>query len=189
VDTILDKIFARAKDEPDSIAVQYKQAGRWVQVTWREFLGRVEALACALDQLGLKPGDRVTIQSWTRPEWTEVDLAVSMLGAVIVPIYPQLMSEECHYILNHAGVRLVFCEDQEQLDKIERVWSRLPALERAFLFDRSDRSDKSDKSDWSDSLTMIWLSRRRGCGRPGAGINRAGPSSSTRSSTRLPSGR
>ena len=32
VDTILDKIFARAKDEPDSTVILYKQAGRWVQV-------------------------------------------------------------------------------------------------------------------------------------------------------------
>ena len=134
MDTILDKIFARAKDEPESIAMQYKQAGRWVQVTWRELFGRVEALACALDDLGLKPGDRVTIQSWTRPEWTEVDLAVTMLGAVVVPIYPQLLANECQYILDHAGVRLIFCEDREQLDKIEQVWGRLPALERAVVF-------------------------------------------------------
>jgi long-chain acyl-CoA synthetase len=135
VDTILDKIFARAKDEPDSIAIKYKQDGRWVQVTWREFFGRVESLACALDDLGLKPGDRVTIQSWTRPEWTEVDLAVSMLGAIVVPIYPQLLANECRYILDHAGVRFIFCEDQEQLDKIEKVRDKLPSLEKVFLFD------------------------------------------------------
>ena len=151
MDTILDKILARARDEPDSVATQYKQAGRWVQVSWRDFFGRVEALACALDELGLKPGDRVTIQSWTRHEWTEADLAVSMLGAVIVPIYPQLMPEECHYILDHAGVRFIFCEDQGQVGKIEQVWSKLPRLEQAFLFDQSDQSDKSDKSDRSDS--------------------------------------
>jgi long-chain acyl-CoA synthetase len=147
VGTILDKIYARARDEPDSIAVQYKQAGRWVQLTWGEFFGRVEALACALDDLGLKPGERVTIQSWTRPEWTEVDLAVTMLGAIVVPIYPQLLSDECRYILDHAGVRFVFCEDQEQLDKIERVWDELPRLQKAFLFVQSDRSDLSDRSD------------------------------------------
>lgn len=134
MDTILDKIYARAKDEPGSIAMQYKQDGRWIQVTWREFFGRIEALACALDELGLEPGDRVTIQSWTRREWTEVDLAVSMLGAIIVPIYPQLLANECQYILDHAGVRLIFCEDQEQLDKIERVWGQLPALQRAVVF-------------------------------------------------------
>jgi long-chain acyl-CoA synthetase len=143
VDTILDKIVARVKDEPDSTAILYKKAGRWVQVTWREFFGRVEALACVLDDLGLKPGDRVTIQAWTRPEWTEVDLAVTLLGAVIVPIYPQLLANECHYILDHAGVRFIFCEDQEQLDKVEQVWDRLPALERAVIFngEAKDRVD------------------------------------------------
>ena len=134
MDTILDKIFARAKDEPDFPVIQYKQAGRWVQVTWREFFGRVEALACVLDDLGLKPGDRVAIQAWTRPEWTEADLAVTMLGAIVVPIYPQLLSDECRYILDHSGARFVFSEDREQLEKIERVWSQLPALERAVIF-------------------------------------------------------
>ena len=95
----------------------------------------MEALACVLDDLGLKPGDRVTIQAWTRPEWTEADLAVTLLGAIVVPIYPQLLSEECRYILDHAGARFVFCEDQEQLEKIEQVWDQLPALERAVIFD------------------------------------------------------
>ena len=151
MDTILDKIFERARGEPDSIATQYKQSGRWVQVAWREFFGRVEALACALDELGLKPGDRVTIQSWTRHEWTEADLAVSMLGAVIVPIYPQLLPEECRYILDHAGVRFIFCEDRVQADKIGQIWSKLPRLERAFLFDQSDQSD-SKVAPYADLL-------------------------------------
>ncbi len=141
LDTILDKIFERATNQPDSPAIMHKVSGRFVEVPWREFFGWVEALACALDDLGLKPGDRVSIQSWTRPEWTAVDLAVTLLGGIVVPIYPQLLPEECRYILDHASVRLAFCENQEQLDKIEAVRPDLPRLERTFLFDPSDYSD------------------------------------------------
>jgi long-chain acyl-CoA synthetase len=135
VDTILDKILERATQKPDSPAVMHKVSGRYVQVTWHDFFGRVEALACALDELGLKLGDRVTIQAWTRPEWTVADLAVTLLGGIVVPIYPQLLSHECRYILDHAGVRFAFCENHGQLDKIKAVWDELPRLEKAFLFD------------------------------------------------------
>jgi long-chain acyl-CoA synthetase len=167
VDTILHKIFERATKKPDSTAIMHKVSGRFVEVSWREFFGRVEALACALDDLGLKPGDRVTIQSWTRPEWTEADLAVTLLGAVVVPIYPQLLAHECRYILDHAEVRLAFCENQEQLDKIEAVRGQLPRLEKAFVFDRSDPSDRSDQSDRSDYSDLIRRGQELRPSRPG----------------------
>lgn len=160
VDTILDKIYERAVRKPDSAAIMHKVSGRFVEVRWREFFGRVEALACALDGLGLKPGDRVSIQAWTRPEWTAADLAVTLLGGIVVPVYPQLLSQECRYILDHAGVRLAFCENREQFDKVAAVRGELPRLERVFLFDRSDGSDQSDRSDLSDPSDYSDLLRR-----------------------------
>ncbi len=135
VDTVLDKILARAVERPDSTAIMHKVEGRYLEVSWAEFFGRVEALACALDEMGLRPGDRVTIQAWTRPEWTIIDLAVTMMGGIVVPIYPQLLAGECAYILGHAAVRFAFLENQSQLEKIEQVRPGLPALERLAVID------------------------------------------------------
>lgn len=130
MNTILDKIFKRAKEKPDSIAVMYKEkgSGRWIEMPWRDLLRQVENLAFALDDLGVQPQDRVGIQAWTRREWTVTDLAVTFLGAVVVPLYPQATPQDMRYILDHAGVRYLFSEDDAQLAKLEEARGELPAL-------------------------------------------------------------
>ena len=135
MDTILDKIHARAIHKPDSIAVMYKEDGVFREVKWKEFFRRIQFLARVLDQWGLKPGDRAAIQCGTRWEWTVCDMAVTMMGGIMVPVYPQLPDEEARYILEHCGARFVFCEDAEQLGKIRRERSKLPDIQRIVVID------------------------------------------------------
>lgn len=44
-------------------------------------------LAKALENIGLKRGERVGIISANRTEWTVTDMACSILGVCLVPIY------------------------------------------------------------------------------------------------------
>ena len=75
-------------------------------------LGRaVREIAGGLAALGIERGDHVAILAGTRPEWTLADLGALSAGATVVPIYQTNSPEECEYILAHAGVRAVFCED------------------------------------------------------------------------------
>jgi len=135
MDTILDVIHERAKARPESAAIMYKVGGRYVEVPWRDLFGRVETLACVLDDWGLRPGDRAAILCGTRWEWTAADLAVTMLGGIMVPVYPQLPKEDARYILEHCGAGYVFCEDQEQLRKVMQVRDGLDSLERVVVID------------------------------------------------------
>jgi long-chain acyl-CoA synthetase len=99
-------------------------------------LGRaIREIAGGLAALGVERGDHVAILAGTRPEWTLADLGALSAGATVVPIYQTNSPEECEYILAHAGVRAVFCEDAEQVAKVERVRERCPALEHVIVFD------------------------------------------------------
>ena len=99
-------------------------------------LGRaVRDIAGGLAALGIERGDHVAILAGTRPEWTLADLGALCAGATVVPIYQTNSPEECEYILAHAGVRAVFCEDADQVAKIEQVRERCPALEHVIVFD------------------------------------------------------
>ena len=86
-------------------------------------------VALGLVDLGIEPGDRVSILSHTRPEWTYACFATFAVGAVAVSIYQTNSAEECRYVLGHSGSRAVFVEDAEQLAKIRAVEADLPALE------------------------------------------------------------
>jgi len=116
--TSLVKLFLwRAQHSSEKPALWSKKEGRYRFITWKEFAGRVREIALALDYLGVKPGDRIGLLSENRPEWAFADLAILSLGAVTVPIYPTSSLKECHYILEHAEISLLFVSSREQLEK------------------------------------------------------------------------
>ena len=110
-------------------ALRHKVGEGWVDVSYAELERTVAEVALGLVDLGIGPGDRVSILSHTRPEWTYACFATFAVGAVAVSIYQTNSAEECRYVLGHSGSRAVFVEDAEQLAKIRAVEGELPALE------------------------------------------------------------
>ena len=130
----LGEMFRRsAQRAPDAPALRWKEGGRWVELSHRELGERAEHIARGLIALGIEPGDRVAILAGTRPEWTTADAGVMCAGAATAPIYHTNSPEECEYVLSHSGSRLVFCEDPDQLAKVEKVRDRCPELLHAVL--------------------------------------------------------
>jgi long-chain acyl-CoA synthetase len=118
-------------------AFRFWRGGAWADMSYAELGPAVRQIAGGLVALGVRPGDRVSILAGTRPAWTLVDLGSLCAGAVVAPIYHTNSPEECRYILEHAGSRLVFCEDAEQLAKVEWVRDGCPQLEHVVTFDGS----------------------------------------------------
>ena len=94
-----------------------------------DLVERVRALALGLESMGIAAGDRVAIQSESRPEWVLADLAILSLGAITVPIYPTLPSAAVRLILADSGARLAVVSDVEQRRKVQDVRHVLPGLE------------------------------------------------------------
>jgi long-chain acyl-CoA synthetase len=115
--------------------MKYKSGDRWVDVTVPEFRDSVRALAYALNDMGVKAGDRVAILSENRPEWTISDFAILAASAVSVPVYPTLLGWQIEYILNDAGTVAIVCSNQEQLDKILEIRSHVPCLNNIIVCD------------------------------------------------------
>jgi long-chain acyl-CoA synthetase len=101
----------------------------------KEFFECIRDLSLGLCALGVGPGDRVAIVSESRPEWLMADLAILSGGAVTVPIYPTLSSVQARYILQDAGAKAAIVSTRSQLEKIQDVRHKLPALEAVILID------------------------------------------------------
>lgn len=90
------------------------------------------ALAAALADLGIAPGDRLAVSLPNVPEWIVVLRAAAALGAVLVPVSPRLNAHEFKYQLRHAGATaLVTAERDDGVDSLalyEGVLAELPAL-------------------------------------------------------------
>jgi long-chain acyl-CoA synthetase len=115
-------------------AFRFPDDGTWREETYADLGRAVREVAGGLISLGVEPGDRVAILSDTRREWTLADCGTLCAGAVVVPVYQTNSPDECRYVLEHSGSRVVFCEDEHQLAKVEQVRADLPALEHIILF-------------------------------------------------------
>jgi len=86
---------------PNDLAlVSRHQDIRW---TYGELKRRVDALALALLQLGLQPGDRVGIWAPNCAEWAVTQFATAKAGFVLVNINPAYRLSEVEYALNKVG--------------------------------------------------------------------------------------
>jgi long-chain acyl-CoA synthetase len=100
----------------EGTALKYKDGDDWAELSYRELGDAVEEIAAGLIALGVEPKERVAILSDTRPEWTLADLGGICAAAVVVPIYQTASAEEARHVLEDSESRLVFCENEDQLE-------------------------------------------------------------------------
>jgi long-chain acyl-CoA synthetase len=133
----LAEMVMRATSAAHGPALRYARGDGWTELSYAELGSAVREIAGGLIALGIKPGDRVSILSGTRAEWTLADLGALCAGTVVAPIYHTNSPEECQYVLEHAESRVVFCEGAEQVAKVERVREHCPKLEHVVSLDDS----------------------------------------------------
>jgi long-chain acyl-CoA synthetase len=119
----------------DRVAVRSKHGEEWQDRTFAEVAETVDEIALGLIDLGLEPGDRVSLLCNTRPEWTYSSLAISRAGAVVVPVYPTNSPDECAWVIGNSDSRIAICEDAGQAAKIEEVRDRLEHLEHVLVIE------------------------------------------------------
>jgi long-chain acyl-CoA synthetase len=134
--TIADLLLRAADQYADLPAVRHKHGGEWVDVSFAEVGTIVSEVARGLIDLGLEPGDRVSLLCTTRPEWSYCDFAITAAAGVVVPIYPTNSPEECAWVAGNSESRMIVCEDDSQAEKIAQVRDRLPALEHVIVIER-----------------------------------------------------
>ena len=86
----------------------------WQGYSFAEAARAMHAFRALLEALGVRRGDRVGIQSETRPEWGLAYLAILEAGAVVVPLDAQLKEQEVGEILATAGAGWCVVSDQQR---------------------------------------------------------------------------
>jgi long-chain acyl-CoA synthetase len=124
------------RNYPRADAVCGKYDNQWIPFSTEEFARKSELLALGLMALGMKKGDRVATVSGNRPEWSFVDMALAMAGAVHVPVYPTISEEEYRYIFTHAETRFIFVSDDKLYKKLSPMVDQLVSLEQVFTFNQ-----------------------------------------------------
>ena len=130
--TLNDVFFAAAERNLDRLML-HREAGKWLPISSSDLGRKVAGTVRALQQWGIRKGDRVAILSENRPEWTIADFAILLLGAVTVPVYSTLTPEQTAYTLRDSGAVVVFLSTEDQLRKVQAILSQTQITKIAIM--------------------------------------------------------
>ena len=136
----LNELFLKASSFEMPDCLQHKSEGRYRPISTSDLVDRVQRLAKALQELGVKKGDRLALMAENGPHWPTVDFATLCSGAVLVPIYPTLTPDQAAYIINDCGARIVFVEGIQRLQGLLSQRHEMPSVTRFVLIGGGDNA-------------------------------------------------
>ena len=145
--TIPQLLRWRVNKTGKNVALREKDFGYWKTYTWEEYYDFVRKTALGLAELGMQEDDKIALIGDNIPEMLFVAIGAQALGAISVGIYQTTLPDEIAQLLEYLDVTHVFCDDQEQVDKILEIKDRIPKVKKVIYEDpRGMRSYRSD--DW-----------------------------------------
>jgi long-chain acyl-CoA synthetase len=154
-ESLVDLVNRTVQRYPDKEALRWKlprsarqmggtdeeaeEAVQWRSTTYQETWRWVTEVAMGLKHLGIRDGDSVAIMSRTRPAWLTADIGAMSLGAVTCPIYPSSEAGQAAFVINNVKAKLIFVENLQQYNKIEKVRADCPTLEHVIVIDDHGR--------------------------------------------------
>jgi long-chain acyl-CoA synthetase len=143
-ETLPKSFLLAAERRGDKPAMREKDLGIWKTITWNAWLARAREVAYALHAIGFRPGDVASVLANTIPEWSYADMGILCAGGVSSGIYPTDSAKQVAYLVEDSRTRVLFVEDDEQLDKALEARDRCPTLTTIVIFDMEGLNDFRD---------------------------------------------
>ena len=135
VKRVFDLLANYKEKYPDQkVALAGKVNGKWREYSIDEYIEQTNIISGALIELGVQPQDKVAVISNNRPEWNILDMAITQIGAVMVPIYPTISEADYKIILNNCEAGICILEGIAVMNKIEAIWPETPSLKQIYTF-------------------------------------------------------
>lgn len=131
--------------------------GHNYQYSTKEFVELANQFSLGLLQMGVKPGDKIALISHNnRPEWNIMDIGMSQIGVINVPVYPTISPKDYVYIFNDADIKYCFVGHGDLLDKVRKAQPQVESLQGIFTFDKTEGEKDANGNDvhfWESILT------------------------------------
>ncbi len=133
--TLPQMLRERARSDAQRVAIRQKDFGIWKPVTWARYHERASHFGQGLAALGLTRGGHVGVIAENRIEWVLAQMGAGLIGAITVGVYPTSPTNEVAYVVGHADIEVMVCEDQEQTDKLLEALPELPRLKKIIVME------------------------------------------------------
>ena len=138
---LFDIPYYQQRTYPNNGMFVTKNNGLWQMMSCDEFLNEVMIVSRGLIALGVSQGDNVALVSSNRVEWNVMDIAIQQVGAIVVPLYPNISENDYRYILNDAGIKICVVSNSELATKITHVRADVPSFMHLYTFDKIEGFD------------------------------------------------
>lgn len=132
---LFDTVYYQNEKYPNDKMFVTKINGQWIPTSSKTFIDEVMVVSRGLIAFGVNKGDNVALVSNNRYEWNVMDIAIQQVGAIVVPLYPNISENDYKYILNDASIKLIVVGNSELSQKIQNIKSEVPSLQHLFSFD------------------------------------------------------
>jgi long-chain acyl-CoA synthetase len=130
--TVAQAFVRTARAHPDRIALRTR--GGEQEITWADYVDRVNRFALGLKGLGLRRGQTYALMLTNRPEFHVADSAALSLGATPFSLYQTLTPEQIAYQLNDSEAEIVVTEPAF-LERVIAARREVPGLRHVILVD------------------------------------------------------
>lgn len=142
--TIAELFQNTIKKHPNKELYYYKKGNDWSSLNGKTISYTVKDISMAILSHELEKGDKVGIIAKNSPKWALSDYGIICSGCATVSIYPTLIATQIEYIIKDSELKILFLENEEQLDKINEIWERCETLKLVIMMNDSFDSE-SDK--------------------------------------------
>ncbi len=115
-----------------------KSEGVWKAYSAADYLSLTRDLSLGLLDLGIKPGTRIATVMANCPEWNLFDMAIMQIGAIQVPIYPNISEENYRHILSDAQIEYLIVYDREIYERIRPIATELSCVKEIYSIQKAD---------------------------------------------------
>ncbi|RLD53269.1 MAG: long-chain fatty acid--CoA ligase [Bacteroidetes bacterium] len=143
---IVDQLMEKNQRD-DALGV--KRNGKWEKFSTAQYREFANNFSYGLMELGLKKGDKILTLSNNRPEWNFIDVGMSQIGVVHVPVYSNLGADEYEHVVTHSDAKFIIVSSREYYDKLSDVASKAPKVEKIYSFDQID-----GVSNWMEIVSL-----------------------------------
>jgi long-chain acyl-CoA synthetase len=123
---------------PKEVALSAKRNGKWDSFSTKEYKEMRDFVSLGLLAMGFKKGDKIITVSNNRPEWNFLDMGMTQVGVVHVPLYPNIGPREYQYIVDHSEARMIIVSGLEYYNKLKESADSSKNIEKIYSFDYLD---------------------------------------------------
>lgn len=172
VSNVTDLLVRREREAPEHVAFERRDPNDpldvpWKQVTTREFMEEVSALAKGLIASGIAAGDTIIIMAQTQYLWAVADQASLFAGAMVVPVYDTATPQQLRAIIADTQPALVVAGTDAHRDRVLEVLntSAVPGEQTAspqvWVMDADSAHSLARLSERGRDVSDIQLQERR----------------------------